>query len=147
MLLDVTPTRRTRARLHALAVRVAAALAVVVLVVGVFSSGARFFFCPEMGVVLDAPCCDHRSHDADDADHGTVEAPDCCQAKRLAKLPATASAPSAYVFVAPACAAFAALLPVAEVPAQVLPRVDDQARARPPPLASERRAELMIFHI
>ena len=118
------------------------------LVVGLFRSGARYFYCPMMGEIHDAPCCDQeRSEGA-----GIGEA-ECCQARLVGQLPAGAAssllelplAPRAYTvrLAVAACRSLEERAPVgAEIPRRPVPRTRTG-----PPAASVRRARLGVYLI
>jgi hypothetical protein len=152
---------RTNARV--VASRVVLVVAALTILLGVLRGGSRFFYCPIMHLAFDAPCCDpprtDASDDARDAleaqhpdDSPSVSAPDCCQEKRRGVLPAASIAPPSESLVPPAglvTLVRAADVAVASTAASAAGgRYQRAVRAGPsPPSASDRRAELMVFHI
>lgn len=131
--------RATVARLGAITVAIA-------LLVGVLRSGKSYFFCPMMTAVFDAPCCGGDDH-GDEEDNGVSEfrAPDCCQAKRIGSMPASALSTVPDVCPAPCVAVLPARdrADAFDVGASTV-GYTQPARAGPP-TANERRAELMVW--
>lgn len=127
-------------------------IAAAALIATMVRGGARYFFCPPMQAVMDAPCCgadaNHAADGEDADDASSVRAPDCCQERRYGTLPAFAGASAA---APPPMSAVVAVLPATDLSLSVgfVPvraRVAHPVRAGPPRYASERRAELMVFH-
>lgn len=132
-------------RVRALARRAAGLLALIVLLFGMVRSGARYFHCPAMGAVLTASCCGERDRGGDDDGAPVVDAPDCCEGRRLGTLPGAATSPGLEVLGAPLSAI---LPPFSLSPASIerapAVRITHAARAGPK-TARERRAVLMVW--
>lgn len=128
--------------------RVAALLATVTMLIGVVRAGGRYFYCPMMHVVIDAPCCagDRRSSsDEDRADSVEMRSSDCCEEHVLRKLPSGAVSPAPPVFDAPLVAVISAVAVTYHAPPEVTrSRFDHENRAGPASTA-RHRAELMVF--
>lgn len=143
------------------ALRLVASRAIVVvvaiaMVLGVVRARTRFFYCPVAQLTFEAPPCS-ASRDgaepggADDEQTPAVRGADCCVEKWRAAAP-PASTPNVEEATV-ARAQLVAVLPTAPVdvgpsPAKLPFAVPHAVRAGPPPpSASERRAELMVFHL
>ena len=130
-------------KLYAHGARCAVLVLAMAVLLGVVRSGARYVYCPMMDAVLATSCCDRgESH----GDAPAVEAPECCQAKRLGAMPASGTTA---VAVDLGDVPFTTLLPpfVAAHAVRSTPgafRFEHPARAGPVS-ARERRAQLMIW--
>lgn len=128
----------------------AAALLAVVMLLGVVRAGARYFYCPMMHAVIDAPCCDGDARSGGDpndpTDSAEVRSRDCCEAHMLRQLPRAAVSPSPTVSDAPLLAVVppVTLFAFREVPVASVSRFAHEDRAGPRALA-RHRAELMVF--
>lgn len=128
------------------AAAVAAALLAVVVLVGVMRAGARYFYCPMMRVVIDAPCCAGDGRNDEDLT-GSVEvrSRDCCEERVLGKLPSGAVTCPPAIVDAP----LLAVVPPVTVASRALPvarpsRFEHEGRAGPR-ASARHRAELMVF--
>jgi hypothetical protein len=126
--------------------RVAAAILVVVMLVGVLRAGDRYFYCPTMRAVIDAPCCAGDRHsDDDDTAALEVRSRDCCEEHRLGSLPSAAVAPNAAPFDAPVLAVLPPVTALSHpLSTSADPRFAHDNRAGPASNA-RHRAELMVF--
>ena len=123
---------------------VLAAMAALVLLVGVLRANARYFYCPFMGAVASHSCCAA----ADDASTDpVVEAPDCCEVWHVGSLPTAAGASSIEVAASPLVATVPRLSLVAPRAPLRVRAAALEARRRAPPLPSESRARAMVFLI
>jgi hypothetical protein len=120
-----------------------AALAALVLFVGVLRANARYFYCPWMGAIASHACC-APAHDA--SDEPAVEAPDCCEIHRVGALPAAAGAPPIEVATAPLVATLPASV-VAPLGPPAVRAVHRDPRHRGPPRPGAARARTMVFLI
>lgn len=115
------------------------------MLLGIVRGGSRYFYCPMMGQSFDDACCASAEHDDDATSGPSVERPDCCQAKRLGKLPSGAAVSTIDV---PAVPVLAVLPPfdgaVAPLARKTFVRFTHPSRAGPP-TATERRAMLMVW--
>jgi len=133
-------------RARRVAARVAAGILAVIVLVGVLRGGARYFYCPMMQTIIDAPCCPGDGHPDDErATAAEARSRDCCEAHTLRTLPsgAVASAPT------PCDAPLLAVLPRVTALSHPLstvadPRFEREDRAGPASTA-RHRAELMAF--
>ena len=139
---------RTSARF--LASRAVLVIAAMTILLGVLRGGTRFFYCPMTHLAFDEPPCTAPHGEADVTDGPRLELPECCEEKWRAVTPRASSPSIAETAIAPA--SVVALLPAAQLDitrrslAQPM-RFWHAVRAGPPPLASERRAQLMVFNI
>jgi hypothetical protein len=123
-------------------------LLAVALVTGFVRGGTRYFFCPLMQAISDAPCCDARASDGHDRDR--VDADDCCEVHRLASVPdGSVVAAAGGVLDAPLVLV---LSPPGATPAaeRALRAWRGEPRTGPPRYpadASERRARLLVLTI
>ena len=127
--------------------RLAAGLVALVVLLGVLRGGARYFYCPMMDAVIDAPCCGADGHAGVGADRDALELRSlgCCEEHVIGKLPSAA-------LFAPAAPLETPLLALVPPPTTLLAgsargagaRFDHDNRAGP---ASTRRhrAECMVF--
>jgi hypothetical protein len=122
-------------------IRAARLLALMVLLVGIARSGARYFHCAMMGVVLADACC--ASHDPHD-DEPAATSPDCCESRTADTLP-SASTTSTSELPALACTGVVASSTVSVLFGARPAAVAYEARAGPPTNA-ERRAAIMIWN-
>lgn len=134
-------------RVRRVAARVAAGLFAVVVLVGFLRGGARYFYCPMMQAIIEAPCCPgdrHVDHDHE-GEAAEVRSRDCCEAHVVAKLPKAAVVGAPMVLDAP----LVGLLPpqIARFQGSAMlgsSHFDHENRAGPP-TAARHRAELMVF--
>lgn len=119
-----------------------------VLLLGVLRAGARYYVCPAMSVVLDAPCCaDHDEADGEDDGAAALRAGDCCRAKRLARMPTSAVPAMVQVAAAPCVGVLPPRIDGCDAQvAAATARFSQPARAGPA-TATERRAALMVWLI
>jgi hypothetical protein len=151
----VKTRRQLRVLVRLMASRAVLVLAALVILVGVVRGGTRFFYCPMAHLAFDtSPCATSdddstAENDTNDTSLPAIRSADCCIEKWRAKTP-TASVPEPQgVSVPPATVASLLVLPrgieiaSAQMPFEIPLRV---RAGPPPPRASERRAELMVFH-
>ena len=142
-------------RVRRFAARVAAGVVTIVVLVGLLRGGARYFYCPMMHAVIDAPCCpgdgqagleslDQR-HDGETAE---LRARDCCEEHVLAKLPKAAAGAAPLSLHAP----LLALVPPEgprlnrlHLRSMVWASHFEHDNRAGPPSAARHRAELMVF--
>lgn len=140
--------------------RIAAAVLAVVVLLAVVRGGARYFYCPMMHAVIDAPCCDgdgpRDPTELDELDElrdplGTLASSearsrDCCEERVLAKLPSTGLTTTPEPFDAPQqTSIIAPITALSQRVAAVRPsRFEHDDRAGPASTA-RHRAELMVF--
>lgn len=117
------------------------------LLLGVLRAGARYYVCPAMSVVLDAPCCGEHDEGEDEDDRAALRCAGCCSAKRLASMPTSAVPASAEVAASPCVAFLPARIDGGGVrAAATVVRFTQPARAGPA-TPTERRADLMVWLI
>lgn len=139
-------TRRTVAA-RSVATRLSAIVLAVCVLVGTVRSGSRYFYCPTMHMVMDAPCCGGDRPTLDEQEPSALEARsrDCCEEHRLGTLPPGGIATSPDPLNAP----LLGVLPAVAVHHRAQSwapeeRFEHQNRAGPK-ASARHRAELMVF--
>lgn len=136
------PLRRGARRLW---LRIAAGVLAMAMLVGLLRGGARYFYCPMMRAVIDAPCCADRHAGADFDETLELRSRGCCEEHVVGKLPSGAVAAARVPCDAPL---LAVLPPVTALshPLSTLDtsRFEHQNRAGPASTA-RHRAALMVF--
>ena len=116
-------------------------IACVVVITATARTSSHYFYCEAMGVMQQDPC----RTSAHPASLPEASAPlaDCCRMITVAPVPRglTASSPA----IAPAAFIVLAALPMRAHEGVVPPRARWLRGPAPPRLASDRRAELMVF--
>lgn len=125
---------------------IAAALLAIVVLVGVTRAGARYFYCPMMRAVIDAPCCegDERSEE-DQTDSVEVRSQDCCEEHVLAKLPSGAASHAPPMLDAPLLAVSPPVTVTSRALAVAVPSRFEHENRAGPSWSARHRAELMVF--
>lgn len=147
--MTLRPRRATLRWLRAFIAQGGIVVVACVLLLGVLRAGARYYVCPAMNLVLDAPCCgEHDESDDGDEDGSALRGGDCCRARHLASMPVSAVSAVANDVAASPCVAF---LPArtkdgSSCAATSVVRFTQPARAGPA-TAAERRADLMVWLI
>jgi hypothetical protein len=123
-----------------------AAVAALVLLVGVLRANARYFYCPLMDLVVARSCCEPSREGAPEGP--AIEVSDCCEEKRIAALPSGDAVPAPN---AVPDAPLATVLPASSAPPSaplvLAPRATLDARYRGPPPPGAARARFMVFLI
>jgi hypothetical protein len=124
---------------------VLAALAGVVLLVGVLRANARYFYCPLMDAIASHACCESSREDG--MGEPAIEAPDCCEEMHVGALPSGATPTSIVVSSAPLTAFVPTVVTSTPSPISIVRLATLDARHRGPPPPSEARARTMVFLI